>query len=515
MKTLIIFLKKHYIAVAVILILFSAFGYWYFKKSEEPAYNFVVAERGKIVHEVSVTGRVKAAEEVDLSFEKSGKAAGIYVDVGDKVAVGQILIELDSADLVAQLRQAEASMKAEEAKLEELKRGARPEDIRVKESELEKTKQDLANYWSGVPDILNDAYAKADDAIRKKMDELFSNDDGSSPQLSFTTSNFQAETGAELKRLALSSELNEWNAELAKIKTVSSEEISNLYIKNAKTRLVLTRNLLDDLMEAVINAPSVSQSTITSYKTSINEARTNINTEISDINDREQAIASQKITVQKIQDELNLKLAGSAPEEIKAQEAKLEGAAASVKNTEAQIAKTKIYSPIKGVITRQEVKAGEIVAANSNVVSVISAGEFEIEANVPEADIAKIKIGDPAKVTLDAYGEEVVFEAKTFFIEPAETIIEGVAVYKIKLQFIGEDGRLKKGMTADVEILTATVENAIIVPQRAVIVKEGIKTVKILEGEKISEKEVKTGLRGSDGNIEIIEGVKEGDKIIY
>ncbi|MBI5079336.1 efflux RND transporter periplasmic adaptor subunit [Candidatus Wolfebacteria bacterium] len=508
------FLKKHYIAVVAVFLLFFIFGYWYFKKSEKPAYDFIVAERGDIIREVNVTGRVKAAEEVNLSFEKSGKASRIYVDVGDRVAVGQILVELDSADLAAQLYQAEASVKAEEAKLEELKAGTRIEDIRIKERELEKAKQDLANYWDGVPDILNDAYAKTDDAVKKKMDDFFLNDDGSNPQLSFTTSNFQVTINAESKRLALSSKLNEWNDELKRLKIISSEEIFNLYLKNAEARLILTKDLLDNLMEAIINAPSVSQSTITSYKSSINEARVNINAELSDINGREQAIASQKITVQKIQDELNLKLAGATPEEIKAQEAKLEGADGSVKNIKAQISKTKIYSPIKGIIVRQKAKIGEIIVANVSVISVISADEFEIEANVPEADIAKIKINDPAKVTLDAYGEEIIFEARVISIDPAETILEGVATYKIKLLFTEKDDRLKSGMTADISILTAMAENAIVVPQRAITVKNVIKTIKILDGEEVKEKEVKIGLRGSDGNVEIIEGIKEGDKVI-
>jgi HlyD family secretion protein len=69
-------------------------------------------------------------------------------------------------------------------------------------------------------------------------------------------------------------------------------------------------------------------------------------------------------------------------------------------------------------------------------------------------------------------------------------------------------------MTANIDILTDKRENVIIIPQRAVVSQNGDKIVKILEGEKIREVKVKTGLRGSDGNVEIIEGVKEGEKVV-
>ncbi len=101
-------------------------------------------------------------------------------------------------------------------------------------------------------------------------------------------------------------------------------------------------------------------------------------------------------------------------------------------------------------------------------------------------------------------------------IDPAETIIEGVATYKTTLQFSGNDERVKSGMTANIDILTAKAENVIAIPQRAVAQKEnGDKIVKILKDDGVvEERKVTTGLKGSDGNIEITEGIQEGEKII-
>ena len=133
---------------------------------------------------------------------------------------------------------------------------------------------------------------------------------------------------------------------------------------------------------------------------------------------------------------------------------------------------------------------------------------------MPEADIAKVSVGNTSIVTLDAYGRDVVFEAKVVAIDPAETIVDGVATYKVTFQFIEDDERIKSGMTANIDITSDNRENVIAVPQRSIIRKNGDKFVRILDGNNVKEIKVETGLYGSDGNIEIIRGINEGDKVI-
>ena len=209
-----------------------------------------------------------------------------------------------------------------------------------------------------------------------------------------------------------------------------------------------------------------------------------------------------------------LKESGATSEEIVIQEAKVEEAEADIEHYSAEVAKTIIRAPINGVITRQDAKVGEIIAANASLVAIISDEDFSIEANIAEADIAKISVGDPALLTLDAYGSDVAFKANVVFLDPAETIIEGVATYKATLYFAEEDKRIRSGMTANIDILSARLENVIAIPGRAVITKNGDKFVRVLEGDVVKEVNVVTGLRGSDGNTEIIEGINEGDNVI-
>jgi len=496
------------------LIIIFFFGYFVFGGSKTPTYATVTAKRGTIIQEVSVTGRVKPAQSVDLAFEKTGKVAHIYVNIGDKVSTGEKLVALTNDDIYAQLLQAEAGVQNAQATLDELKKGSRPEDIAISQSELQKATQDLNNYYSAALDTLNDSYIKANDAVRNQTVGMFSNDESSSPQLTFIISDTQAQIDAQYQRVLSRDALIAWNTELNNLKLNPTHDLIDQSITNSTTRLVTIKNFLTRILDAIQSTGNNSSATINTYKTNINTARAEINTATTNVGNQKQSIASQKLTVATFQNQLNLKLAGSTPEQIAAQEAAVKEADANVQNYAAQLEKTIIRSPFNGMVTRQDAKVGEISAANAPLVSVMSNVKFQIEAFIPEVDIPKVKINDISKVTLDAYGNDIPFEAKVIKIDPAETITEGVATYKVTLQFISENEKIKSGMTANLDIMTNKKENVVFITQRA-IKTNGEKVVTILNSNKTTKDVViETGLKGSDGNVEIVSGINEGDTIV-
>lgn len=541
------FIKKPVGIISFILILgLAAGGYFYFGRTEKPEFDVTIAKRSDLIQEVSVTGRVKPARSVELAFEKSGKVALVYVDVGNKVVAGQTLVTLENSELAAQILQAEAgvesaqaqleqyraALEAQKAKLAELKRGTRPEEIQVQETKVANAKTTLEDAKKNLVDKLQDAYTKSDDAVRGKADQMFTNSQTQNPQLKFWAIDSSLESDVEWRRLLL--EYNVFPKWRPSLDALTIQSNLTAYMSEAKKHLDEVKIFLDKL-SLIVNNPNtsyvvngISQDIPSSWKTDTATARTNINTAISNISTAEEKLRKAESDISLAEQELALKKAGAIEEQIAAQEAQIKqaeanissqeaqikSAKAGVENYRAQIAKTIIRAPITGTVTKQDAKVGEIVSANTPIVSLISASQFEIEANIPEADIAKVKLGNTAKVTLDAYGNDVGFNVKIVAIDPAETIIDGVATYKTTFQFTDKDERIKSGMTANIDISTEKRENVIIVPQRAVIAKNGDKIVKILNGETPKEAKVKTGLRGSDGNIEIIEGINEGDKVI-
>ncbi|MBI5787004.1 MAG: efflux RND transporter periplasmic adaptor subunit [Candidatus Niyogibacteria bacterium] len=475
-------------------------AYFYFFGSAEPEYVTATAIRGDLAQIVSVTGRVKPAESVNLAFEKGGRIAWKNAEVGNKVFIGQILVQLENRDIAAQL-------KAEEAKLAELVSGSREEDISIQRLKVENAEALQKDAENSAADDSHDAFTKSDDAVRNKVDQFISNPTSSSPQINFAVADINLESDIEWERIGLEAALDSWKDSLDKL--TASSDVS-AYLSEAKTNLNRLKTFLDKVSLAV-NAltanSSLSQTTIDGYRAGVLTARTNINTAIANMTAADEKLRSARSSLDLEKEELALLLAGTRPEKILAQEA-------SVDNYRAQLAKTIIRAPINGTVTVQNAKIGEIVGAGASVVSLISEANFEIEANVPEADVAKIHLGDKAQVTLDAYGSGILFEASVSAIDPAETVVEGVAIYKTTLQFANKDERIKSGMTANLDILAAKADGVIIIPQRAVVTEGGSKKARIVKNGSVSETEVKTGLRGSDGNVEITEGLAEGDEVV-
>ena len=516
LNKIIAFIKRRYIIVSlgviiiVIIIVLVAAGH-------KSVNNTITVERGSVVSEVSVTGSVKPARSLDIAFEKTGRIASIRVKVGDEVSKGQYLITQENGDAAAQVEQAQAQFQSQESKLAQLKRGSRPEDVQIQRIALQGAQNDLANYYANAINIINDAYSKSNDAINKQLDGLFYGANSDTPTLSFTPdNNDQVKTGIEAQRLTVTKALNGWVNEISGLNSSSSPDVILQSLVNSRDHIILVRNFLNALFNILLNTGSWSQATLTVYKTNINTGLTNINLVGTSISTQQQAIVSQKSLVQKAQNELDLMIAGSDPQDIAYQESQVANARASLAYYQSQLAKTIIAAPFAGTVTKIVPEVGDIVSAGSSVVSLIGTGNFQIEANIAESDIAKVKIGNQARVTLDAYGSDVVFGANIIALDLSATVLEGVATYKTTLQFTQEDSRILSGLTANVDILSAQKDNVLFAPTRDIIGQNGKKYLRVitdLKKLKTQDIEIKTGLVGSDGRTEIVSGVSEGTAI--
>ena len=511
------FIKNHKIWSIIILIVVILIA-WYFIKnnSENIKYTEVAVTRGSLSEIVSVTGNVKPLSDVSLAFELGGRVASINAAVGDKVYVGQSLASVSNADLIASLDQAQANLKKALAQYNDVKTGTTPEQLALEQTQVDKSAQDLAQAKVSLISALKNSYTSADDAVRNKMYTLFSDPGRYKAKLSFSTDS-TLQSDIEGGKDIISDNLTSWYQSLINLN--SSSDLEVVY-NTAKTNLALIKNLLDKCAVAVNNlnpVSSVSQMQIENWKANISLARTTVSGAVDSLTANYDAFKTAGSALKIAEDQLAIGKAGSTNNAILSAEAAYEGAQAGVASAEANLAKSIIKSPIDGVVTNIDPKLGEIVPAGKNIISVISYGDYEVEAFVPEADIAKVKIGNLASTTLDAYGANVIFETAVIKIDPAATIIDGVPTYKVTLKFTNQDDRIKSGMTANLDILTSQKKDVLVLPNRLIVTKDNGKYVTILKTiDKSETQEVKiiTGLRGSDGNVEIISGLNEGDKVV-
>ncbi len=288
-------LIKSKITISIIVFILLLVGVFLLFSHHSPKYQFVSVTRGPITEVVSLTGNTTPSQSVALSFSSSGNISNIYSALGKNVSAGEVLAELDTSNLVAQLHQAQANLDTEQAKLEGLQVGASPENIAVSQTALDKANQDLANMYSSIIDTSTDAYAKANDAVSTQMSQLFTNTNGTMPSLSYSTSDSQAQTNAQLELSYSQTALSKWSSELTN--NDGSNTSLDTLLTDGISYLATIRELLNSVSTTLQSTTNLSATTLATYKMNVSTALSEVNLATTNLNTLSQNISSQKLTV--------------------------------------------------------------------------------------------------------------------------------------------------------------------------------------------------------------------------
>ena len=484
MDTIKKYFKKRHLVLLISIIVVVAIVFVLTSHGSSANFQSVAVTSGNVVERVSVTGAVSPINSANLAFEKSGVISQIYVGVGQSVYAGASIASLDSASDEAILENAKAVL----ADMTSNSSSASSSQIKTSSAQtsISNANQDAVN-------AAHSGFAEAQSALVNYTDSFFSNPQSQNPTIILRTDSPSIANNINFGRLEVSDALSKWSAELAS----SNIDSAPALIDDSRAYLATLKQFMSELSTIVsvlspINS-GLSTAQITTTVATMNSGLSTLNAAVDSIT------AAQS----------KLSLAGNSSDAIAAQMAK-------VKQAQAALAEDTIISPIDGIVTRADPNVGEFVAAGSSGFAVQSNGAFKIDAFVPEADIAKVALGNLASTTLDAYGSDVDFPAKVIAIDPAETVIQGVPTYKVTLEFVQSDARVRSGMTANLEILTHEALNVMAIPYRAVIDNNGAKSVRVVNKDSVTFKTVPvtTGLKGSDGTIEIDSGLNVGDKVV-
>ncbi|MFZ2975836.1 MAG: efflux RND transporter periplasmic adaptor subunit [Candidatus Moraniibacteriota bacterium] len=218
-------------------------------------------------------------------------------------------------------------------------------------------------------------------------------------------------------------------------------------------------------------------------------------------------------TANKYDEKYQKEIKNQSEDNIKVKEALLNKANESVQNARLQAGKTKLYAPIDGTITKQSLEAGEIVYLYTPVISLVGNGTLEIQAYVSEIEVAKISVGDKAKVKIDASQTEDL-EATVSAVDPVETNASNISSYKVTLVPSFSMDNLKSGMMVDITLNRGEKKNTLIIPTQSVFEENGKSFVLVeVDGAQI-KKEVQLGVNDQEGSVEILSGIGEQDKIV-
>ncbi len=220
-----------------------------------------------------------------------------------------------------------------------------------------------------------------------------------------------------------------------------------------------------------------------------------------------------------------------AEADYKANKAQVDAARAKINQTRAQYNQsvvnlnyTKIVAPVNGMIISREIDLGQSVAASFQAPELFTIAQdlekMQIEVNVSEADIGKVKEGQDVTYTLDGYPDSE-FYGKVTQVRISPTTVSNVVTYSVIVTVDNADLKLKPGMTANVSIITAKNENVLTVPNIALKFtpksdgqKHKSQGLWTKNGIKLERIDIKTGV-SDDSYTEICDcDLKEGDKIL-
>src|SRR3989344_4488324 len=153
-------MKKTRILTGIIILILVISGFYLaFFRKEKADYSLVKVSRGNVAQVISETGTVKKGEEINLSFQNSGKIEKIYIKIGDVVTTRQNLAKVDTSQLIIELSEAQASLQVAEAQ-----QGDAQISLENTERDLNniksKTEEDLNNAYEDALNVLDDAYLK-------------------------------------------------------------------------------------------------------------------------------------------------------------------------------------------------------------------------------------------------------------------------------------------------------------------------------------------------------------------
>lgn len=203
--------------------------------------------------------------------------------------------------------------------------------------------------------------------------------------------------------------------------------------------------------------------------------------------ERQQTLVDKQFVTQSVADKARA-LVGNLGESVKVAEAQMAVTNAQVKSAQASVAqresslaqaridlaRTKITSPVNGIVIKRSIEKGQTVAASlsSPELFVIAQNlqDMQVDASIDESDVGKIRTGQKATFTVDAFAGQT-FEGEVRQVRKAAQTVANVVTYTAVIGFSNNGGRLLPGMTANVRVITEARENVLKVANAALRMK--------------------------------------------
>lgn len=488
-------------------------------------------KRTTITTSVSGTGTLEALSTVEVKSNVGGQIIWLGVDEGDRVKAGQVVAKIDPTDTKSTLEQTTANLASARAKVlqaqnyKDIQHSQYPAQLRSAQEAVKSAKAQLdqAQKQADVqPTLTKEAINEAQSSLAAAEADYRQAKKATVPQaFASAQANYDEaksaayQTDKELKR---EKALHEKGfVSLSEVESAQKDyDAAKAQLNSAEKKLSTVKDETDENLLS-------SEAKVTSAKAALRTAQANS----VQVSIKKQALEDAKASYKKARASLEEVRATYRTEDVKAAditqaEASVKSAEASLEQAQKNVNYTTITAPCSGVVVTKYVEVGSIVtgAKSSAIASGSGVALFEVAdvskmnalVNVDETDISQIRMNQSVNITVDAYPNEI-FKGTVTKIAPQTTTTNNVTTIPVTVEINSADAKLKPGMNATCDFVTASKEDVLAVPNGALKGSERQSVVMVIVNGAPVARKVETGLSG-DEMTEITSGLKEGERVV-
>lgn len=288
-------------------------------------------------------------------------------------------------------------------------------------------------------------------------------------------------------------------------------------IAQAGTTLAALTDLIGGSYLSALNAVSTTR---VKNDTSLASAQSAIAKAQQDLSSAEERARTSVVTSQNALESARASLAkasaGAKSYDIASAYAGVLAAQASLEKSQNDLNSALLRAPAAGTVTAIGGQAGEFVAGggtNNPFVTIANLASLTLHGTVGEADVAKLRLGQVATITVDAIGSGTRLTGKLTLIDPAAIIQQGVPVYGVDVALDVPSPQVRPGMSGTASVIIASRTNVLTVPNLAVRSTGGRRRVQVLRDGRPAEAEVTFGI-SNETVTEVTAGLQEGDLVV-
>ncbi|MBL8097203.1 MAG: efflux RND transporter periplasmic adaptor subunit [Anaerolineales bacterium] len=495
-----------FLLVGVVLAGGAWFGYQWYRQGTATAAPLQTAAVtvGTISTSVSASGTIAAPQSTTLSWETTGVIQSINVSVGDVVAAGDVLAELDPASLSADFLQAQADLLSAQAELEDVLDGASAEEIAAARLAVIEAQEAVTTSQRSLNSALSPDVAYYQEQFARAQEDV------AAAQATVDADQYQISLRTASDALATAkSSLEQWER-LETLYPGYGQQHGDGYV-NAQNRYARAVEDYNVALANVQQASIANVNTLTDAQDTLEIAEANL----AAAQNGPSSTDVQLYTAELEQAQAELATAEQTLADLLAQPAELDiaNARAALAKAEESAQQNTLVAPFAGTVLGIYNRRGDRVSSGATAIVLADLSSLKIQVSVSEVDVNLIAPGQAVSITVDA-APDSTYVGQVDQLIALGTSSSGVVTFPVIVSIPDPDPALKAGMSAAVNIIVAERAEALLVPNKAIRVANGARTVTVVNGGQSRPIEITIGLTNETYSEVISGSLQEGDRVV-